>query len=245
MFTSDVSEHTQAKAFQLKGSLFTLTVLQLQSTELAEIQAQLRDAIDKAPKFFENAPIVIDLQLLSDEKNEIDFEGLTQFLRERGLIPVGIRGGNSRQNQLAKTAGLAILSLSKTPENELPNTKRASPNAPKIETVVITKPVRSGQQVYAKNADLVVIAPVSHGAELLADGHIHVYGPLRGRALAGINGNQNARIYCQSMEAELVSIAGRYVLSETLALKSDYTQKPVQVFLDPAGIQIQPLPTVT
>ena len=104
---------------------------------------------------------------------------------------------------------------------------------------MISEPVRSGQQIYAPNGDLLVLAPVSHGAELLADGHIHIYGPLRGRALAGVTGDTEARIFCQSLEAELISIAGQYKISEDL--EGDYWQQPVVVHLTEGHLQIRAL----
>ena len=105
--------------------------------------------------------------------------------------------------------------------------------------LVIDKTVRSGQRIYADGTDLIVLAVVSAGAELIADGDIHVYAPLRGRALAGARGNANARIFSQSMEAELVSIAGNFKILEDVpaALKG----KPAQVFLDQDKIVMQPL----
>ena len=94
---------------------------------------------------------------------------------------------------------------------------------------LITQPVRSGTQVYARGGDLVVTAAVSPGAELVADGNIHVYGPLRGRALAGAGGDAEARIFCSRLEAELVSIAGRYLVSEQLP--PELHGAPVQIAL--------------
>ncbi len=104
---------------------------------------------------------------------------------------------------------------------------------------LITTPIRSGQQVYAPGGDLIVAAPVSAGAELLADGNIHVYGALRGRALAGVKGNEQARIFCQSMEAELVSISGNFKLEETLS--SEYRGKPVMIYLEDKVLKVKPL----
>jgi septum site-determining protein MinC len=104
---------------------------------------------------------------------------------------------------------------------------------------LITQPVRSGQQIYARGGDLVVCAPVSPGAELLADGHIHVYGPLRGRALSGVLGNVNAYIFCQSLEAELISVAGQYRISENL--KDTCWKQPAKIYLQEGHLQIQTL----
>ena len=104
---------------------------------------------------------------------------------------------------------------------------------------VINRPVRSGQQVYAEGGDLVVTASVSEGAELLADGNIHVYGTLRGRALAGVKGNTGARVFCQSLDAELISIAGQFIMHETV--KGECWKKPAQVYLEDETLRIEPL----
>ena len=237
----DVITSTQQTPFQMRGSLFTLSVMQLQNANLSDISRELKAVIRQAPKFFAGAPIVIDCEHVTDA---IDFPGLSQVLREHGLIPVGIRNGDSNQHEAARNANLAVLSSVKTEEPTLATRqKKSSSEAPALRpathNVMVTKPVRSGQQVYAKQGDLVVIGQVSHGAELLADGNIHVYGPLRGRALAGINGNTKARIFCQHMEAELVSIAGRYIVSESL--KNQTVDQAQQIFLQDGKLAFAPL----
>lgn len=211
--------------FQLKASFYPLNVLQLLSSDLSGLEQQLSLKIAKAPKFFHQAPIVIDLQKLFSLETTLDFRQLVNILFNKKLIPVGIKGGNAAQQAAATLVGLPIF-----PENE--KEKRmteANHDAPSLatgttpretvkgsQTKVITEPVRSGQQIYAQQGDLIVIAPVSQGAEVLAAGHIHVYGPLRGRALAGITGDEGAQIFCQSLESELVSIAGQYKISEDI-----------------------------
>jgi len=239
----DVITSTQQTPFQMRGSLFTLSVMQLQNANLAEISRELKAVIRQAPKFFNGAPVVIDCEHVSDA---IDFPGLSQVLREQGLIPVGIRNGISEQHEAARNANLAVLSSVKTEEPTLATRQKKSSQQsqtpalrPATHNVMVTKPVRSGQQVYAKQGDLVVIGQVSHGAELLADGNIHVYGALRGRALAGINGNTEARIFCQRMEAELVSIAGRYIVSESL--KNHTVDQAQQIFLQDGKLAFAPL----
>ncbi len=119
--------------------------------------------------------------------------------------------------------------------SESPTTNEAKPQTSRI----IYQPVRSGQQIYAQNGDLIVLAQVSAGAEILADGNIHVYGPLRGRALAGVRGNTEARIFCQSLEAELVSIAGQYKISEDL--QNGNWKKPAQIHLSDEKLTVKPL----
>jgi septum site-determining protein MinC len=218
----------QNPAFELKGSLFTLTVLHLFSASINVFTAQLRYHAQKMPNLFKNMPLVIDLQRLEGGADDIDFTLIQHHLREYGLIPVGVRHGNEKQNNAAQNAGLAILTNQPAKAKPKTSTEKTAPQT-LPHTQVVTKPVRSGQQIYARQGNLVVLAPVSHGAELLADGHIHVYSSLRGRALAGITGDKTARIFCPKLEAELVSIAGYYLLSENLPM---IKAPMVQVYLE-------------
>ncbi|MDQ7073985.1 MAG: septum site-determining protein MinC [Gammaproteobacteria bacterium] len=214
-----------ATALRFKANAFTLTVLQVIDPNLNAIETALDEKLKQSPDFFQNAPVMIDLSELSDER-EIDLKALTRQLREHGLIPVGIRPARSIHASQAKQLNLAIFAESHLGKPDTEKTAQKHPSPP----LVINKPVRSGQQVYAKQADLVILSSVSAGAELLADGSIHVYGTLRGRALAGVKGDANAQIFCQSLQAELVSVAGNYRLIEEL--KSDSDNQAVQIRLD-------------
>lgn len=222
-------------AFEFKGSLITLTVLHLLSSDINLFLAQLRYHAQKTPNLFKNMPLVIDLQRMPAE-DEINFTALQHHLREHGLVPVGVRHGNEKHNNAAQLAGLAILS-NQVSKAKSKSSQESAPTA-FAHTQVITKPVRSGQQIYARQGNLIVLAPVSHGAELLADGHIHVYGALHGRALAGVNGDKTARIFCQKLAAELVSIAGYYSLSDNLP---DIKAPIAQVFLEDDKIRAEGL----
>ena len=229
------------KVFALKGSLFTLSVIQLLNSSIEQFGEQLAELIQQAPKFFENAPIVLDLQFLPVKAGNIDFHGLNQHLHHHGLIPVGVRGGTAKQHAAATAAGMAILSGLKAETPELQNTTKSPQQnteqaAPKAVNKLITKPVRSGQQIYARGGDLIISATVSEGAELIADGNIHVYGALRGRALAGVTGNEQARIFCQTLEAELVAIAGHFVVND--AISADLKGSAAQIFLEDSKLQI-------
>lgn len=226
---------TKSSAFQLKGSLFTLTVLQLLTSDFENFATQLHNLIKASPNFFKNAPVVIDLEKIQDTHHNIDFTRIKAELISHGLIPVGIRNGNFAQTQNALSAGLGILTPHKQEANA-PNTQ----NAPTHHlSIIVTQPVRSGQQVYAKLADLIVLASVSPGAELMADGNIHVYGTLRGRALAGVTGNVNARIFCHRLEAELISIAGYYKLHDDIVVPK--TIQGLQVYLEDGKFMISEL----
>lgn len=221
--------------FDLKGSLFTLTVLHLRRPDLALIDAQLAEKIQQAPGFFQNAPVVIDLDDLLDPEAPVDFSGLHDVLRKHQMIPVGIRHGSPELRAAALLAGLPALPEIRPP----PPKKPEEPEKVLVNTRIYAHPVRSGQQIYATGGDLVVLGAISPGAEVLADGSIHIYGPLRGRALAGVKGDQRARIFCQSLEAELVSIAGNYRLIEQL--DASRQGQFVQVYLSEERLIIEPL----
>lgn len=247
---NELADIKEQVAVQLKGSLFTLTVLQLFTTEIEEINDELDSLQTQLPNFFQNTPVVIDLTNVIDE-NIIDFHIIANALRNHRLVPVGIRNGSSEHQQQAIAAGLAILPKSRSKEASVEETvaepivekaevKEPIKIKPTSQTKLITRPVRSGQQIYAKSGDLIVMSGVSNGAELLSDGHIHVYGALRGRALAGIQGNTNARIFCCGLDAELVSIAGYYCVKEDM--KTVRGAQLIQIYLDQDNsIRIEPI----
>lgn len=253
-----------APALELKGGLYTLTAIRIYSTDTALLTKQLEDKIKQAPKFFYCAPVLIDLSQFKNElpeQPEFLLRSILDCIKYSNLIPVGLipmQGAPESLIQAARKLGIALISDSRTLPTPTP--KETTPEIQEeIEEIIedpnyeahqalssvtptrtIIQVVRSGQQIYAPSGDLLVLNSVSHGAELLADGHIHVYGPLRGRALAGISGNEEAHIFCQSLEAELVSIAGRYKISEDL--KDDpLWKKPVRVFLEKGKLQIAKL----
>lgn len=234
----------KSQAFKLKARVFTFTVLQLLDTDLEKFSSQLEEMAAKTPKFFDNTPVVLDCSALNELP--LALGDLCQIMRERHLIPVAVQGASPLIATLAQCHGLAVLHTSSTldrplaeakpVEESLPEPSAVLPNEP-LKNKLVTTPVRSGQQVVAKGGDLVITTPVSHGAELLADGNIHVYGALRGRALAGISGDRQARIFCHSLEAELVSIAGFYRLSDAIEPQAG----PCQIYLQDEHIHIEPL----
>lgn len=225
---------SRSAPFELKGSMFTLTILQLRKTELTAIGEHLAEKISQAPDFFRNVPVIIDLDEIGNKAN-IDFSGLCDLLRNRGMIPVAVRNAVGEQQQAASQAGLPTLPegrIAPTQErsNQRSNNKTASSSSPQpSQHRLHNQPVRSGQQLYVPNGDLILSASVSSGAEVLADGSIHIYGALRGRALAGVKGDTGARIFCQQLEAELVSIAGNYRLIEEL--DDDVRGKTAHIYL--------------
>lgn len=231
---SNASATLEVTSFVLKGSMYALTSLQLQNTRLDNLDEHIKLKIAQAPKFFQNSPIVIDLSKLPEEEIP-DFNTLLKTLRTNGLIPIGMRKSpNELVNNAALLNNLAILAENKAEAKN--NNQNTAQDIAEPTCKVITTPVRSGQQVYARGGDLIILAPVSHGSEILADGSIHVYGPLRGRALAGVMNNNNAHIFCQSLEAELVSIGGAYQVSENL--RDSHWKQAVHIYLNENNLQI-------
>ena len=220
-------------ALEFKSSTFSVPVLVLSSDDLVAIEQQLKDKIRLAPEFFKNSPVVIDLQELNKQSYDIDFAVLTDLVRKSGLLPIGIRGGNVKQNKQALALLIPVYSIhnigvsaeTQKQKKIIPTPEPVPENA---STTLITQPVRSGQRIYS-SGDLVVLAQVSAGAEIMAEGNIHVYSTLRGRALAGVQGNTEARIFCSDLQAELISIAGNYKISEDL--DETVRKKPVQIYL--------------
>ncbi len=206
----------------------------------------LGSKVRQAPNFFRHAPVVLDFDDLP-EGAEFDLAGFIARVREQHLLPIGFVGGPRAVQDAALAGGLVPMPSGRPARIEAARPQAAASGAvaqPVVVEVhrpalVVTEPVRSGQQIYAEKADLIITASVSHGAEVLADGNIHVYGALRGRALAGISGDNAARIFCQSLEAEVVSIAGLYRVSEDI--DAAFLKKPVQIRLSDGFLHVAPL----
>jgi septum site-determining protein MinC len=217
--------------FEIKSGAVNLPVLKLLSSDVEAVAALLKDKVKQAPDFFRRAPMAIDLHEVVGI--EVNFASLVRAMRDCGVIPVGVCGASERHIHAARDAELALLTLTRH-EVHAPATPAAKPAE---STKIVDLPVRSGQRIYAAGGDLVVLAQVSAGAEIMADGNIHVYGSLRGRALAGVQGNLASRIFCHDLQAELVSIAGHYKISENMddAIRG----KPVQVHLKDNALIIE------
>lgn len=227
------------ECFQFKTSFAPCTILQMIRYDLDTLKIQLAEAIQKAPTFFLGAPIIIDLDKIKSHES-IDFARLKEILISNNVVPVGVRNGSQTQLDSAVSNGLPVLTIGKLTQNT--ENKKQDTSQQKMHshqpTKVVNTPIRSGMQVYAKDADLIVTAPVSAGAELLADGHIHVYGPLRGRAMAGVQGNIHARIFCRTLEAELISIAGYYLTKDDMQPIPE-RHGMIQVYLDNEQVRIE------
>lgn len=217
---------------ELKGSSFTLSVVHLHNSEPEVIRLALQEKVDQAPAFLKNAPVVINVAALN---GNADWKELQQAVAAAGLRVVGISGCKDEQQKRAiARAGLPLLSEGKGQKMAAPVEEPAI-----VKTRIISTPVRSGQQIYARNSDLIVTSSVSAGAELIADGNIHIYGMMRGRALAGASGDTQCQIFCTHLGAELVSIAGQYWLSDQIP--SDYFGQAARLSLLDNVLTIQPL----
>ena len=223
--------------FEIKSANFPLVALLLKSADLAALAREMTLRFGDIPDFFDQDALVIDLSPLQDNgAADIDFPALLGLLGSYRLVPIAVKGGNPAQMAAARQAGLVpgndthlltprpAAASAEQPQEPLPV------HAPPLGALVIDKPLRSGQQIYARGRDLVVLAMVNAGAEVIADGHIHVYAPLRGRAIAGARGNTEARIFALALEAELLSIAGIYRTSEN-PLPPEVAGRPTQVRL--------------
>jgi septum site-determining protein MinC len=250
---TDATRVQAPACLDIKSANLPLVALMLKSTDLQAVQEELNRRLGDVPDFFDNEPLLIDLsgalaaaRRAGHEAQSIDFAALLALLAPYKVKPIAVRGGSAEHMAAAQAAGLlsapeARVVASSPPSAEPssapePGSEPASEPAPAAEVsppsgaLLIDKPLRSGQQIYARGRDLVVMAMVNAGAEVIADGSIHVYAPLRGKAIAGARGNTQARIFAQSLEAELLSIAGIYRTSE-VPLAPAVRGKPAMVRL--------------
>lgn len=219
-----------SEAFTFKSTRVDLVAFQPTTDNIEAITERLQEKLQHIPDFLNREPLLIDLSKIKD--TSLDLAALVEILKAFKLNPVAVQHANLSQRAVAESLFLAVL----PEENLSSNAKTASHQS----ALIIDKPVRSGQQVYAKHSDLVVLDLVSAGAEIIADGNIHVYAPLRGRALAGASGNTQARIFTMAMQAELLSIAGVYLTLDK-SLPESLNNKAVQVFLQKKKLFIEAL----
>ena len=217
---------------RIEGGVFTVMALTIGDPRDPALEPALKDQTERSPDFFGDAPVVLDLKECMGCIDIADYVELKALLRRHHLIPVGVQNASAMQRRAAIAVDLAPFPSS--------NGRRPAPdsNGASLRTRLVTEPVRSGTQVYARDGDIIVTAAVSAGAELIADGNIHVYGALRGRAIAGARGNVEARIFTQRLEAELVAIAGRYLVNE--AIPDEHLCRPAQLVLVDGRVQFVP-----
>jgi septum site-determining protein MinC len=228
--------------------------LRIQTLDIAKLCAEMLDRVQRAPKLFQDTAIILDFSSLSACPSNDIIDSLIDGLRHVGVYPIAIAYGTPAIEKLSKQVGLPLLAKfrSNYERETVAIVEPVQQNKPVQQSVVEsvasqnaepslmqTQPLRSGQQIYAVNSDLTVCAMVGAGAEAIADGSIHIYGPLRGRALAGASGNTKARIFCREFNAELVAIAGTYKVLDEIPKK--LIGKAVQIWLDKDQLQIEEL----
>ncbi|AVI61461.1 septum site-determining protein MinC [Halomonas sp. GFAJ-1] len=240
-------------AFTFKGGMLPMTVMELSSADPERIRRQLAGKLSQSPAFFQHTPVVLSVEKLDEP--HLALERICAVCRDHKLLPVAVRGGAEPVRQSAWALGLGwfapveegrariLESVSRMIEPDVAAETAAAeqeiPDGATVATRLYRGTVRSGQQVSAAEGDLVVIGAVNAGAEVLAAGSIHVYGALRGRALAGIHGNTHAGIYCRELEAELLSVAGNYKRLEDI--DSQLLGHGVEVHFIKEQLEIKPL----
>ncbi|MDO4693179.1 MAG: septum site-determining protein MinC [Eikenella sp.] len=228
-------------AFDIKSARPDALAVQLNSPDPAAVRQTLEERAAQY-RAFADMPLLLDVQAL-DNPDTFDLGSILDLFARYGLRLGILRHADEQWLPLAQAYRLAFCGPSRSEEKSivLPEAPAAAPPAAGArKTLVVERPIRTGQQVYAENADLIVLGMVSEGAEVIADGHIHVYAPLRGRALAGADGDRSARIFVQSMQAELVSVAGIYRTFDQ-DLPAHLRRKAVQVYLQEGRLVVAAL----
>jgi septum site-determining protein MinC len=240
----------QESAFEIRFGQVGLAQMRIRSTDAAAVQAQLTARVAAAPALFERAALCLDLSPLDHDVSAAELRAVIDSIRRTGLMPVGLAHGTAAVEALAReldlpvltqfraqqSYGAAVASVKAVPQSAAPPPPPTPAPAPATEEIVAIpalmhhRPVRSGQRIYARHRDLVVTSAVGAGAEVMADGCVHIYGTLRGRAMAGVRGEVSARVFCHDFHAELVSVAGVFRVFETIP--PELAGKPVQAWLD-------------
>jgi septum site-determining protein MinC len=245
------------EAADLRFGQVGIANVRVRNADPESLRASLEVRVREAPSLFERAPVVVDLSFLSSQPPDAEVAALLDAVRTAGMMPVGLAYGDSATDELSRRLGLPLIAKFRAayerPEpRDAPASEKASapaasdPATPSASSSVAPtvalqhrQPVRTGQQVYAQGSDLVVTGTVANGAEVLADGNIHIYGSLRGRAFAGALGDTGTRIFCSEFRAEIVSIAGHYRVFEELP--KEFAGRSVQIWLDAGKLQIAAL----
>jgi septum site-determining protein MinC len=246
-------------AGELKIGQVGIANLRVRTLDVAKLADEMRSRVQRAPNLFARAAVVLDFGGLTRTPDADTARALVDALREAGVLPVALAYGTTEIERLSEQLGLPLLAKFRAQYERAdaapapaeppvparrapaPEPAPAAPVAPPPAAgqpgMVQAAPIRSGQQVYADSRDLTVLSAVGAGAEVIADGSIHIYGALRGRALAGAQGFEQARIFCREFHAELVAIAGHYKVSEDVP--AALLGKPVQVWLENGQLRIE------
>ncbi len=241
-----MSVHASARPIEFRNTTLGATLALIQAAEPTTLADAMHKMLGGMPDFFNGEAVIIDFGGVAQWPERVDWPGLQSLLRRYRLQPIGVLRLPAEHHESARRAGLALIDPAQllaqppaeAPPKPAPTPQPAAPApvaaaATATPTLFVERPLRSGQQVYARGADLVLLGGVSPGAEVIADGSIHCYGPLRGRAIAGAQGDQAARILTSNFGPELVSIAGVYRTFER-GIAEAFAGKPTQVRLNGA-----------
>lgn len=216
----------------------------LKDADINIVAIEVKERFGEKSAYFENEPVIIDLSALSQDDTEIDFKELIKTLKTIQMRPFAVSHGSVAQLNAAQKVGLLVAPESQIAATSTPNEASSSPapskSAASQQTLLVDRPLRSGQQIYARDTDLIMTSMVSNGAEIIADGSIHVYAPLRGRVIAGAQGNTQARIFTTCFEPELFSIAGVFQTTEK-ELPKDILGKAAMVHLEENSLILTPI----
>ncbi len=250
------------QAGELKIGQVGIANLRVRTLDVDLLAREMRERVQRAPKLFGRAAVIVDFGALAQMPDADTARALLAGLREAGVLPVALAYGSKDTEKLSEQIGLPLLakfresyersdlfaekpaSAERIAEKPAARTKKGPEPAPQPPVQAGARPgqihktaVRSGQQIYAEGRDLIVLAPINQAAEVIADGSIHVYGSLRGRALAGAQGDVDARIFVRDFRAELVAIAGTYKVLDDIPRR--LLGKPVQVWLQDGELKIE------
>ncbi len=233
------AEAVREPAVEIRFGQVGLAQVRIRTTEAGILLDELTGRVAAAPQFFERTAVCLDLSALEKEPTVNEMRDVFDAVRRAGMITVGLAHGTAAVDALARALEVPVLTQFRVQGKAAPvvTPKEPPKPAPAAEPAILRtpslmqhQPVRSGQRIYARHSDLVVTSTVGAGAEVIADGCVHIYGALRGRAMAGARGEVSARVFCQEFHAELVSIAGVFRVFETLP--PEWVGKPVQAWLD-------------
>ena len=239
---------TPRTVIDIRYSEVGLVQVRIRTTDPHAIQNELAARVAAAPHFFRRIGVCLDLSALEKTPEVAEIHAVIEAVRRVGMLSVGLAGDVVELETVASALNLPILSSFRTPtrpapvlepEQAAPTTPEPAPADSNVSTLIHNQPVRSGQRIYARNRDLIVNAGVAAGAEVIADGCLHIYGPLRGRAMAGARGDPAARVFCQEFDAELVSIAGVFRVFETIP--AELAGMPVQAWLAGEDLHFAPI----
>lgn len=229
-----------AETFHVRGRFLTAIAIRIESERPdASFFAALDEKIKTNANLLIGAPIVLDLEAVPGFVDGTFLRDVIDAIRSRGLLLFGVQNASAEQRTVAEQAGLIPVLIGRDAPAHKVRTEASGPMRPvkRLENKVIRRHIRSGQMVVAERGDLTIIGSVASGAEVVASGNIHIYGTLRGRAMAGADGDESARIFCSKLEAELLAVAGLFKTSETI--NPDLRSRNVQVFLEEETLRIE------